>query len=99
MVKHSAYQEEQECRIFRFVVPDDKEIKVAPAPKRMYIEYSQSMSKYVNKMYLSPGAEKYRNIFNFLSKKIQNKIKNQSEQDFGFEVNEIEIRSSKNPFR
>ena len=99
MVKHSAYQEEQECRIFRFVAPDDKEIKVAPASKRMYIEYSQSMSKYVNKMYLSIGAEKYRNIFNFLIKKVQNKIKNQSEQDFGFEVNEIEIRSSKNPFR
>ncbi|MBP5788777.1 MAG: hypothetical protein J6W29_00895, partial [Neisseriaceae bacterium] len=84
MVKHSAYQEEQECRIFRFVAPDDKEIKVAPAPKRMYIEYSQSMSKYINKMYLSPGAEKYRNIFEFLTKKISNKI---------------EIRKSKNPFR
>ncbi|MBQ9682427.1 MAG: hypothetical protein IJV35_04060 [Neisseriaceae bacterium] len=84
MVKHSAYQEEQECRIFRFVAPDDKEIKVAPASKRMYIEYSQSMSKYVNKMYLSTGAEQYRNIFEFLTKKISNKI---------------EIRKSKNPFR
>ena len=84
MVKHSAYQEEQECRIFRFVAPNDNEIKVAPASKRMYIEYSQSMSKYVNKMYLSPGAEKYRNIFEFLTKKISNKI---------------EIRKSKNPFR
>lgn len=64
MIKHSAYQEEQECRIFQFLPFNDKKIKIEN--KRMYVEYLP-IDSYVKKIYLSPYAEQYADMFRALS--------------------------------
>lgn len=64
MIKHSAYQEEQECRIFQFLPFNDKKIKIEN--KRMYVEYLP-IDNYVKKIYLSPYAEQYADVFRALS--------------------------------
>ncbi|MBR7001372.1 MAG: hypothetical protein IKI11_01730, partial [Neisseriaceae bacterium] len=66
MVKHSAYQEEQECRIFQFAPFDSDKIKKNIDEKRMYMEY-QPIHNYVKKIYLSPYAEQYADMFRVLS--------------------------------
>ena len=93
MVKHSAYQEEQECRIFRFVSFDSPDIKTDIDNKRMYVEYlpmyyhhnrlfgQTYVDTYVKKMYLSPGAEQYADMFRALSD------------------GRVKVLSSDNPFR
>ena len=64
MIKHSAYQEEQECRIFQFFPFNDKKIKIEK--KRMYVEYLP-IDSYVEKIYLSPYAGQYADMFRALS--------------------------------
>ena len=64
MIKHIAYQEEQECRIFCFSTFDNNEIIIED--KKMYINYL-SINDYVSELYLAPGAEKYRDIFKVLT--------------------------------
>ena len=84
MVKHSAYEEEQECRIFKFLFVDfnnpNKKIIIDTNNKRMYVEYLP-IDSYVKKIYLSPYAEKYADMFRVLTN------------------NKVEVRSSDNPFR
>ncbi|MBR2252008.1 MAG: hypothetical protein IJ881_06350, partial [Neisseriaceae bacterium] len=67
MVKHSAYEEEQECRIFKFLSFDNpnNEIKTNIDNKRMYVEYLP-IDNYV-KIYLSPYAEQYADMFRVLT--------------------------------
>lgn len=92
MVKHSAYEEEQECRIFRFVSFNDQDIKTDIGNKRIYVEYlpmyyhnknfgQTYVDTYIQKIYLSPYAEKYADMFRALSN------------------GRVEVRSSDNPFR
>ncbi|MBQ9182887.1 MAG: hypothetical protein IJ143_03795 [Neisseriaceae bacterium] len=94
MVKHSAYQEEQECRIFRFVSFDNPDIKTDIDKKQMYVEYlpmyyhnsifgQTYVDTYVKKIYLSPYAEKYADMFRVLINDKDGK----------------KVRSSDNPFR
>ena len=68
MVKHSAYEEEQECRIFKFLSFDNpnNEIKTNIDNKRMYVEYLP-IDNYVKKIYLSPYAEQYADMFRVLT--------------------------------
>ena len=84
MVKHSAYEEEQECRIFKFLSFDNpnNEIKTDIDNKRMYVEYL-SIDNCVEKIYLSPYAEKYADMFRVLINDKDGK----------------KVRSSDNPFR
>lgn len=84
MIKHSAYEEEQECRILKFIYVDfdkpSEEIKIDINNKQMYVEYLP-IESCVKKIYLSPGAEQYADMFRMLTN------------------GTVEIRSSDNPFR
>ncbi|MBQ9683778.1 MAG: DUF2971 domain-containing protein [Neisseriaceae bacterium] len=68
MVKHSAYEEEQECRIFKFFDFNNSndEVKIDTNNKRMYVKYLP-INDYVEKIYLSPGAEQYADMFRMLT--------------------------------
>ena len=83
MVKHSAYEEEQECRVFKSLPFDDKKIKIENKNdrQRMYFKYEIPVIDYLEKMYLSPGAKQYADMFRVLTN------------------NKVEVRSSDNPFR
>ncbi|WP_321517770.1 tetratricopeptide repeat protein [uncultured Bacteroides sp.] len=58
LVKHVAYKEEQECRIFDIKDLKDKsnEIKFTPDYAQMFIEY-QPITKYVKKIFFAPKTE------------------------------------------
>ena len=58
LVKHVAYKEEQECRIFDIKDLKDKsnEIKFTPDYAQMFIEY-QPITKYVKKIFFAPKIE------------------------------------------
>ena len=56
LIKHVAFKEEQECRIFKVVnLKENKDIKVADDGKRMYIDY-QPMSDHIEAVYFAPKA-------------------------------------------
>ncbi len=85
LMKHAAFQEEQECRILYIGnLPEDKRIHTDWDSKLMYIEYDASVRDSLDKIYLSPGAEPYADFFKC-------ELPNQA-QSGG-------IRSSQNPFR
>ncbi|MBR7001721.1 MAG: leucine-rich repeat domain-containing protein [Neisseriaceae bacterium] len=65
MVKHVAYKEEQECRIFLFTDFNHSD-KITIEEIRMYSNYLH-INDYVEKIYLSPGAKKYADIFRELT--------------------------------
>lgn len=59
-VKHTAFYEEQECRVLKFLPFTDDEIK--QDSDRLYIDYASMVNK-VEKIYLSPYAKDYADIF------------------------------------
>ena len=85
LVKHVAFQEEQECRmIYIGNLLNDKRIHTDWNARQMYFEYSVSVRDSLNKIYLSPGAEPYADFF---KRSLPELAKNGS------------IRRSQNPFR
>ena len=85
LVKHAAFQEEQECRmIYIGDLLNDKRIHTDWNARQMYFEYSVSVRDSLNKIYLSPGAEPYADFF---KRELPELAKNGS------------IRRSQNPFR
>ena len=85
LVKHAAFQEEQECRmIYIGDLLNDKRIHTDWNARQMYFEYSVSVRDSLNKIYLSPGAEPYADFF---KRSLPELAKNGS------------IRRSQNPFR
>ena len=85
LVKHVAFQEEQECRmIYIGNLLNDKRIHTDWNARQMYLEYSVSVRDSLNKIYLSPGAEPYADFF---KRELPELAKNGS------------IRRSQNPFR
>ena len=85
LVKHVAFQEEQECRmIYIGDLLNDKRIHTDWNARQMYLEYSVSVRDSLNKIYLSPGAEPYADFF---KRELPELAKNGS------------IRRSQNPFR
>ena len=63
LVKHSAFKEEQECRIIYIANICDDKIQMNPEQGQMYVEYEQDVKKAIHKIYLSSGSEKYKDHF------------------------------------
>lgn len=75
LVKHSAFREEQECRMIYITDICDKRIKSDFDKNQMYVEYAPSVKDAVHKIYLSSGASKYRDHFRkLLEDKDGNKV-------------------------
>ena len=62
LVKHAAFEDEQECRIIYLTDLKNKNIKTFDN-KLMYLEYEHKINEYLHKIYLSPGAYKYEDFF------------------------------------
>ena len=84
MVKHIAFQEEQECRIMYTTHLHDEKICHDWEKQQMYVEYEEPVTKHIDKIYLSPGAAKYQDHFRILLDQGSGKSK---------------VRISQNPFR
>ena len=63
LVKHAAFQEEQECRMLYITSLDDVRIKSEWDNKRMYLEYATPVKEVLDKIYLSPGAQPHEDFF------------------------------------
>ena len=86
LVKHIAFQEEQECRIMYITNIYDEKVHSDWEKQWMYVEYKACVKDHLDKIYLSPGAEKYHDHFRILL--------DQKEDD-----NKSKVRISQNPFR
>ncbi|WP_350655467.1 tetratricopeptide repeat protein [Psychrobacter sp. S1-30-MNA-CIBAN-0213] len=86
LIKHSAFQEEQECRMVYITHLDRPEIKM-DFGKFLYVEYEPEVKAHLDKIYIAPAASHYEPYFakllcgkNGMGKKIK-------------------IESSNNPYR
>ena len=84
LVKHIAFQEEQECRIMYITQFRDEKIHSDREEQKMYVEYEESVLPHIDKIWLSPGAAKDQDFFRILLDQGSGKSK---------------VRISKNPFR
>ena len=85
LIKHIAFQEEQECRMLYISdIATDSMIKSRWDIKQMYVEYSIPVKDSLDKIYLSPGAQPYEDFF---KKELPDLAKTGK------------IRHSRNPFR
>ena len=84
LVKHIAFQEEQECRIMYTTHLHDEKIHHDWEKQWMYVEYKEEVLPHIDKIWLSPGAAKYQDFFRILLDKGENDNK---------------VRISQNPFR
>ena len=84
LVKHTAFQEEQECRMIYITSLEDTRIKSEWDNKRMYLEYAAPVKDALDKIYLSPGAQPHEDFF---KKELPHLAKTGK------------IRHSQNPFR
>ena len=84
LVKHIAFQEEQECRIMYTTHLHDEKIHHDWEKQWMYVEYKEEVLPRIDKIWLSPGAAKYQDFFRILLDKGENDNK---------------VRISQNPFR
>jgi hypothetical protein len=84
LVKHIAFQEEQECRIMYITQFRDEKIHSDREKQWMYVEYEEPVLPHIDKIWLSPGAAKYQDHFRILLDQGSGKSK---------------VRISQNPFR
>ena len=84
LVKHIAFQEEQECRIMYITQFRDEKIHSNREEQKMYVEYEEPVLPHIDKIWLSPGAAKDQDFFRILLDK---------------EDNDNKVRISQNPFR
>jgi len=94
LVKHIAFQEEQECRIMYITQFRDKKIHSNREEQKMYVEYEEPVLPRIDKIWLSPGAAKYQDFFRILLDQ-----KEDDEPDKKEDENESKVRISQNPFR
>jgi protein O-GlcNAc transferase len=59
LVKHSAFQEEQECRMVYMTSLDDEKVKM-DFGKFLYVEYGADVKAHLNKIYIAPAATQYQ---------------------------------------
>ena len=85
LVKHAAFQEEQECRMIYITSLDNKKVQLDWESKQVYIEYEPEVKVHLDKIYLSPGALIYEDFFRHELGDPQNPKK--------------KVRISSNPFR
>ena len=84
LVKHIAFQEEQECRIMYITQFHDEKVHSNREEQKMYVEYEEPVLPHIDKIWLSPGAAKDQDFFRILLDK---------------EDNDDKVRISQNPFR
>ena len=85
LVKHAAFQEEQECRmVYIGDLPEDERIHTEWENNQMYLKYAEPVRESLDKIYLSPGAEPYADFF---------------KRELPHLAKQGGIRRSKNPFR
>ena len=84
LVKHIAFQEEQECRIMYITQFRDEKIHSNREEQKMYVEYEESVLPHIDKIWLSPGAAKDQDFFRIRLDQGSGKSK---------------VRISQNPFR
>ena len=85
LVKHAAFQEEQECRMLYIGnLLEEERIYTDWDGKQMYLEYAAPVRESLDKIYLSPGAEPYADFF---------------KRELPHLAKQGGIRRSKNPFR
>ena len=94
LVKHIAFQEEQECRIMYITHLHDEKIRHDWEKQWMYVEYEEPVLQHIDKIYLSPGSAKYQDFFRILLDQ-----KEDDEPDKKEDENESKVRISQNPFR
>ena len=94
LVKHIAFQEEQECRIMYTTHLHDEKIHHDWKTQEMYVEYEEQVLPHIDKIWLSPGAAKYQDFFRILLDQ-----KEDDEPDKKEDKNESKVRISQNPFR
>ena len=63
LIKHSAFQEEQECRMIRIASLNDKDVQMNFNLKWLYIEYEPAVKEHLSKIYLAPEAIKQQHLF------------------------------------
>jgi len=59
LVKHSAFQEEQECRMVYITSLDDPKVKM-DFGKFLYVEYEPEVKANLDKVYIAPAATQYQ---------------------------------------
>ena len=85
LIKHSAFQEEQECRMVYMTSLDDKKVKMEFG-KFLYVEYEADVRNNLDKIYIAPAATQYQPYLAKLLCKSQTK-------------NKVRIDLSNNPYR
>ena len=63
LIKHAAFEDEQECRIFFITDLFDERIVSDANNNSMYLEYEPSVREHIKEIYLSIGASKYEDFF------------------------------------
>lgn len=86
LIKHAAFEEEEECRMIYIAALSDENIKQENG--RIFVEYPPVVAEYIDKIYLGEGAKKERP---FLELALQKAQKGQEKI--------AEVRDSDNPFR
>ena len=94
LVKHIAFQEEQECRIMYITHLHDEKIRHDWEKQQMYVEYEEPVLPHIDKIYLSPGAAKYQDFFRILLDQKEGDDLDRKEND-----DKGKVRISQNPFR
>ena len=94
LVKHIAFQEEQECRIMYITHLHDEKIRHDWEKQWMYVEYEEPVLPHIDEVYLSPGAAKYQDFFRILLDQKEDDSLDKKENE-----NESKVRISQNPFR
>lgn len=59
LIKHSAFQEEQECRMVYMTSLDDKKVKMEFG-RFLYVEYEPAVKLNLDKIYIAPAATQYQ---------------------------------------
>ena len=82
LIKHSAFQEEQECRMVYITSLDDPKVKM-DFGKFLYVEYEPEVKANLDKIYIAPAATQYQPYLakllcgtNSLGKKIKIELSN-----------------------
>ena len=94
LVKHIAFQEEQECRIMYITHLHDEKIRHDWEKQWMYVEYKEKVLPHIDKIWLSPGAAKYQDFFRILLDQKEDDEPDKKEDEI-----ESKVRISQNPFR
>ncbi|WLF85031.1 lipopolysaccharide assembly protein LapB [Moraxella sp. ZY210820] len=84
LVKHSAFQEEQECRICDITSLNDTRIQTDFDKKWLYIDYPEPVKRHIKNVYIATGAKEY---YPFIVRLL------------GEEDSASKVQLSKNPFR